>query len=151
MRVGNPELTRQIGTFYQVDGYDAHQASHANQATQSEDGRQHQFLTCLQLQSPDHVQWHTQNDNIKRHVRGCNCPVIGLQIYALACEGVLGIPHPRERATLKDEAEDCSYSPCNACRADDPCDLPECLGVEDSAIHQQNRDFDHEDCEGVGD
>ena len=52
---------------------------------------------------------------------------------------------------LEHEAEDCSYSPCNACGADDPRGLLECFGVEDPAIHQQYGDFDHEDGNGVCD
>lgn len=145
------ELTRQIGPLDQVGSYDAHQAGHANQAAQSEDARQHELLTCFKLQPPNHVQGHTQNNNIKCHVRRSNCPVIRLQIYALAGESVLRVPHARERLALKYEAEDCSYSPCNACHADDPRGLLECLGVEDPAIHQQDGDFDHQDCECVSD
>lgn len=61
-------LTWQIGPFYQLDSYDAHQAGHADQATQSEDAGQHELLTCFELQPPDHVQWHTQDDDIKCHV-----------------------------------------------------------------------------------
>ena len=62
------ELTRQISAFDQVDSNDAHQASHADQAAQGKDARQHELLTCFKLQPPDHVQWHTQDDNVKCHV-----------------------------------------------------------------------------------
>lgn len=48
------ELTRQIGTFYQIDSNDAHQASHADQATQSKDAGQHELLTCFKFQPPYH-------------------------------------------------------------------------------------------------
>lgn len=51
--------------------------------------------------------------------------------------------------TLEHEAEDGSHSPCHACRADDPGGPLECLGVEYPAIHEQDGDFDHEDCESV--
>ena len=67
--LGNGELTRQIGPFYKVGSYDAHQASHANQAAQSEDARQHELLTCFKIQPPDHIQRHTQHDNVKCHIR----------------------------------------------------------------------------------
>ena len=129
------DLTWQISSFDQVDSNDAHQASHADQATQSKDARQHKLLACFKLQPPDHIQRHTQNDDIKCHVRGCNCAVIRLQIYAFVRESVLGIPHTSDRLALKYETEDCSYSPRNACCADDPCSLLEYLSVEDPAIH----------------
>ena len=59
LQSGDPELTWQIRPFYQVDGNDTHQASHADQAAQSEDARQHELLTGLKLQPPDHEQRHT--------------------------------------------------------------------------------------------
>ena len=52
---------------------------------------------------------------------------------------------------LEDEAEDCGYSPCNACRADNPGGPFECRGVEDATVHQQDGNFDHEDCEAISD
>ncbi len=58
LHFGDNELTWQIGPLYQVDSYDAHQASHADQAAQREDAGQHEFLTCFEFQPPDHVQRH---------------------------------------------------------------------------------------------
>ena len=75
---GDRGLTGQIDPLDEVRGNDAHQACHAHQAPQSEDARQHELLACFELQPPDHVQRHAQNDNIKCHVRGCNRPVIRL-------------------------------------------------------------------------
>lgn len=145
------KLTRQIGTLYQVGRYDAHQASHANQAAQSKDAGQHELLTCFKFQSPNHVQRHAKNYNIKCHVRGCDCSVIGLEVDALVRESGLRVPHSRDRVALEYEAEDSSYSPCNACRADDPRCPFECLCIEDAAIHQQDGNLDHDNCERVSD
>lgn len=52
---------------------------------------------------------------------------------------------------MKYEAEDGSYSPCNACRTDDPGGFLERLGVKDATVHEQDGDFDHEDGKGVSD
>ena len=148
-RSDDRKLTWKISSFYQVNSYDAHQAGNANQAAQSEDAGQHELLACFKFQPPDHVQWHTEDDDIKSHIRGCDCPVIRLKVYALVREGVLGVPHSRKRAALENQAENRSYTPCDACRANDPCSLFEFLCVEDPAIHQQDGDFDHKDRESV--
>lgn len=145
------KLTWQIGTLYQVGRYDAHQASHADQAAQSKDAGQHELLTCFKFQSPNHVQRHAKNYDIKCHVGGCHCSVIRLEVDALVCESGLRIPHSRERMALEYEAEDSSYGPCNACRADDPRCPFECHCIEDAAIHQQDGNLDHDDCERVSD
>ena len=66
--------------------------SRANlQATQHENAAQNNLLQRRKLKLLNHEERHAKNYDVKPHVSAGHTSIIGLQVEALVCEGVVGI------------------------------------------------------------
>lgn len=125
--------------------------SRANsQATQHEDAGQHNPLNCRKLKLLNHMEGHAQNYNVEPHVSAGDSFIIGLQVEAFVCEGGVGIPDPRDRMALEDQAQNCDETPRYTGSTYYMSCLSESCRCKYPTIQQQYSNLCHCNCERVG-
>lgn len=82
-----------------------------SQCAQGEQSTHRYLLTSLKLDTPYHIKWHAQYDDIECHVRGSDGNPVGLQINTLIRKQSIHVVSLGLRVTLKRKTQKCSNKP----------------------------------------
>lgn len=108
-----------------------------SQGTEQKLDRKRNLLHLAQIQPPDHVQRHVQNDYVKKKVQSCHGPGVDLEVQALIREHQFGIEGCLEGPTVKDIREEANDEPSYTRCPNDKAVYLEASGGEHAAVEDQ--------------